>query len=284
LLQAARSRRRAPLVMPTTVHIRRSYTECRFGQLHVATAYPSGGGFDERSPLLCLHPTGSTMNFFTPLLPELGRDRSVYAFDLPGYGSSDAPGTDLSIADLAAAIDDFMQSLRLRTADVMGAQLGALVAVELAVTKPQQCRKLVLSSVPHFTPQEVKSQDWNSLPVAAMADGSHLVKEWQRLHQTRGGTSVNPEQLTDELTDALRSRRRSSSALHAMMEYPTQKRLATLRQPGLILKPNDELREHSLRAKSSYAQSMLEELPESSSIFTGGGQRALQAIRQFLDK
>jgi pimeloyl-ACP methyl ester carboxylesterase len=270
--------------MPTTVHIRRSYTECRFGQLHVATAYPSGGGFDERSPLICLHPTGSTMNFFTPLLPELGRDRSVYAFDLPGYGSSDAPGTDLSIVDLAGAIDDFMQSLRLRTADVIGAQLGALVGVELAVTKPQQCRKLVLSSVPHFTPQEMKSQDWNSLPVAAVADGSHLIKEWQRLHQARGA-SVSAEQLTDELADALRSRRRSSAALHAMLEYPTQKRLATLRQPGLILKPNDELREHSLRAKSSYAQSALEELPENSSnIFAGGGQRAIQAIRQFLDK
>jgi len=272
------------MVMPTTVHIRRSYTESRYGQLHVATAYPSGGGFDERTPLICVHPTGSSMNFFSPLLPEMGRDRSVYAFDLPGYGSSDAPNTDLSIADLAGAIDDFMQSLRLRTADVLGIQLGALVAVELSLTKPAQSRKLVLSSVPHFTPQEMKSQDWNSLPVAAAADGSHLVKEWQRLQHMRG-ISVNPEQLTDELADALRSRRRSSSALHAMLEYPTQKRLAALRQPGLILKPNDELREHSLRAKSSYAQSILEELPENSlNIFAGGGQRALQAIRQFLDK
>ena len=284
MLQAARSRRRSPMVMPTTVHIRRSYTECRFGQLHVATAYPSGGGFDERPPLICLHPTGSSMNFFAPLLPELGRDRSVYSFDLPGYGASDAPSTDLSIADLAGAIDDFMQSLRLRSADVMGVQLGALVAVELAQTKPQQCRKLVLSSVPHFSPQELKSQEWNSLSAVAVADGSHLLKEWQRLQHTRG-SGATPEQLTDELSDVLRSRRRSSAALHALLEYPSQKRLAALRQPGLILKPNDEFREHSLRAKSSYAQSQLEELPDSSSnIFGSGAQRVLQAIRQYLDK
>ena len=284
MLQAARSRRRAPMVMPTTVHIRRSYTECRFGQLHLATAYPSGGGFDERTPLICLHPTGSSMNFFTPLLPELGRDRSVYAFDLPGYGASDAPGTDLSIADLAGAIDDFMQALRLRAADIMGVQLGALVAIELALAKPQQCRKLILSSVPHFTPQEVKSQEWSVLPAVAMADGSHLNKEWQRLQNARGA-SANPEQLTDELADALRSRRRSSAALHALLEYPTQKRLAALRQPGLVLKPNDEFREHSLRAKSSYAQSILEELPDNNTnIFGSNAQRALQSIRQFLDK
>jgi len=284
LLQAARSRRRSPMVMPTTVHIRRSYTECRFGQLHVATAYPSGGGFDERIPLICLHPTGSSMNFFGPLLPELGRDRSVYAFDLPGYGASDAPSIDLSIADLAGSIDDFMQSLRLRTVDMIGVQLGAAVAIELAATKPAQCRKLVLSSVPHFTPQEMKSQEWSSLPTIAAADGSHLAKEWQRLQQTRGA-SINPEHLTEELAESLRSRRRSSSALHAMLEYPTQKRLAALRQPGLILKPNDEFREHSVRAKSSYAQSLLEELPEdSSNIFGSGSQRVLQVIRQFLDK
>ncbi len=284
MLQAARSRRRSPLVMPTTVHIRRSYTECRFGQLHVATAYPSGGGFDERIPLICLHPAGSSMNFFTALLPELGRDRSVYAFDLPGYGASDAPGTDLSVADLAGAIDDFVQAMRMRTADIIGVQLGALIAIELALAKPQQCRKLVLSSVPHFTPQEIKSQEWNALPAVAMADGSHLAREWQRLQHARGA-QANPEQLTDELADLLRSRRRSSSALHALLEFPTQKRLAALRQPGLILKPNDEFREHSLRAKSSYAQSLLEELPDSSAnIFGNNAQRVLQVIRQFLDK
>jgi len=284
LLQAARPRRRSPMVMPTTVHIRRSYTECRFGQLHLATAYPSGGGFDERIPLICLHPTGSSMNFFAPLLPELGRDRSVYSFDLPGYGASDAPSTDLSIADLAGAIDDFMQSLRLRTADVIGVQLGALLAVELALAKPQQCRKLVLSSVPHFTPQEMKSQEWHGSPAVAVADGSHLNKEWQRLVNARSA-GVNAEQLTDELAESLRSRRRTSALLHALLEYPTQKKLASLRQPGLILKPNDEFRDHSTRAKSSYAQSVIEELPESgTNIFTNNGQRALQLIRQFLDK
>ncbi|MGD9843676.1 MAG: alpha/beta fold hydrolase, partial [Steroidobacteraceae bacterium] len=87
----ARSRRRMPLVMPSTVHIRRSYAETQYGQLHMNTAYPSGGGFDERVPLLCLHPAASSSGYFSTLLPELGRDRSVYAFDLPGYGSSDAP-------------------------------------------------------------------------------------------------------------------------------------------------------------------------------------------------
>lgn len=284
MLQAARSRRRIPLVMPTTVHIRRSYAECRYGQLHEATAYPSGGGFDERVPLICLHPTSSSNAYFAPLLPELGRDRSVYALDLPGYGNSDAPAGEFSASDLAAPIGDFIDSLRLRSVDIIGVQLGALAAVELAAARPQQIRRVVLASVPHFTPQEAKSQEWTTLPALPLADGSHLLKDWQRLQQSRGA-NLSPEQLTAELAEVLRSRRRAALSLHAMLEFPTQKRLALLRQPGLILKANDELREHNVRAKNSYPQSTLEDLPENgSNIFGNNSQRVLQLIRQFLDR
>lgn len=279
-----RSRRRMPLVMPTTVHIRRSYAECRYGQLHLATAYPSGGGFDEKVPLVCLHPAGSSSHYFSALLPELGRDRSIYAFDLPGYGCSDAPTAEWSVVDLGAAIGEFVDSLRLRSVDVMGVQLGGLSAIEMAAARPQQIRRLVLASVPHFTPQEAKSPEWTSLPALPVADGSHLLKDWQQLQRSRGAMAT-PEQLTEDLADVLRSRRRSAQAMHTMLEYPTAKRLATLRQSGLVLRARDEFYEHSLRAKNSLAQSFIEELPESgSNLFGNQPQRVLQLIRQFLDR
>jgi pimeloyl-ACP methyl ester carboxylesterase len=279
-----RPRRRMPLVMPTTVHIRRSYAECRYGQLHLTTAYPSGGGFDEKVPLVCLHPAGNSSQYFAALLPELGRDRSIYAFDLPGYGCSDAPGGDWSAADLGAAIGEFVDSLRLRSVDVLGAQLGALTAIEMAAARPQQIRRLVLASVPHFSPQEAKAPEWNNLPALPAADGSHLLKDWQQLQRSRG-VSATPEQLTEELADVLRSRRRSAQAMHVMLEYPTAKRLAALRQSGLILRAHDEFYEHGLRAKSSLAQSLLEDLPESgSNLFGNQPQRVLQLVRQYLDR
>lgn len=280
----ARSRRRMPLVMPTTVHIRRSYAECRYGQLHLTTAYPSGGGFDEKVPLICLHPAGSSSHYFSALLPELGRDRSIYAFDLPGYGSSDAPASDWSAADLAAAIGEFVDSLRLRSVDVAGVQLGALCATEMAAARPQQVRRLVLASVPHFTAHEAKSPEWTHQTALPTADGSHLLKDWQQLQRSRGPLAT-PEQLTEELADVLRSRRRSTQAMQTMLDYPTAKRLAGLRQSGLILRTRDEFYEHTLRAKSSLAQSLIEELPDSgSNLFGNQPQRVLQLIRQFLDR
>ena len=279
----ARTRRRMPLVMPTTVHIRRSYSECRYGQLHMTTAYPSGGGFDERTPLVCLHPMGSSSHYFAPGLPELGRDRSVYAFDIPGFGGSDAPTGEVTLSDLATMIGEFVDSLRLRQVDVLGLQLGALLAIELAAAKPQLVRRLIVGSVPHFTAQEARAPEWTSLSPLPVEDGSHLLKEWQRLQHSRG-VLMTPEQLTEELADTLRGRRCQAAMLRALLDYPTAKQLALLRQPGLVLRPRDEFYEQSLRARHSYPQSLLEELPESgSNVFAHQPQHLLQRIRQFLD-
>lgn len=280
----ARSRRRMPMVMPTTVHIRRSYAESRYGQLHMTTAYPSGGGFDERVPVLCLHPSGSSSAYFAALMPELGRDRSVYAFDLPGYGNSDKPTGEWSLTEIASVLGEFADTLRLRNFDVLGVQLGALLATELAVTRPAQVRRMVLASVPCFTAQEAKSPEWTALPALAVADGSHLLKDWQRLQATRG-PMMTPEQLTEELADALRGRVRSAQAQHAMLEYPTVDSLAKATQSGLILRPRDEFYEHCQRARNAWPQSLMEELPDSgSSIFGSHPQRVLQLVRQFLDR
>lgn len=280
----ARNRRRLPIVMPATVHVRRTYAEGRHGQLHVATAYPSGGGFDERTPLICIHPSGSSARFFEPLLPELGRDRSLYAVDLPGHGGSDAGEAELTIADFAATISEFIDSLRLRTVDVLGCQLGALIGVELALLKTQQVRRLVLSSVPYYTIAERQNAEQSLISAMPANDGSHLLKDWQRLQKSRG-QQATAESLTEDLADALRSRRQGPATLSALLEYPSAKRLAALRQPGLLLRPADEYWEHGARAKAAYTQATMEELPEcGSGLFGAGGHRAMQVMRQFLDR
>ena len=69
-----------------TVHLRRMYVDCRYGQLHVHSAFPSSGGFDELTPLVCLAPAPLTGGLFKSSLAETGRDRRVYAPDAPGCG------------------------------------------------------------------------------------------------------------------------------------------------------------------------------------------------------
>jgi len=128
---------------PNAVRTRRAYFDCKFGQLHVRTAFPTTGGFDEQATLFCLHPVDASGRTFGRFLPELADARSVYAPDLPGYGESDSSPTG-GIADAAVAISDLAKDLRLRQIDVLGMDYGAAVAVELAIDRPELVRRLVL--------------------------------------------------------------------------------------------------------------------------------------------
>ena len=129
------------------VRTRRAYFDCRFGQLHVRTAFPTTGGFDEQVTLFCLHSEQSSSRAFARFLSEIGDVRSVYAPDLPGRGESDASPAS-SVAEAAGAISDLANDLRLRQIDVLGMHTGGLVAMDLAELRPELVRRLVLVGLP----------------------------------------------------------------------------------------------------------------------------------------
>lgn len=144
--------------LAANVRTRRAYFDCRFGQLHVRTAFPTTGGFDEGVTLICLHAEDSSSRSFHRFLPEIADVRSVYAPDLPGSGESDpAPSSDYAAA--AAAIADLAADLRLRQIDVLGFRFGAGVALELAGAKPDLVRRLVLVATPPREHLPLISQD-----------------------------------------------------------------------------------------------------------------------------
>jgi len=149
------------------VNERRAYFESQCGQLHVRTAFPSTGGFDERTPLICLHDVGTTSLSFAGLIAEMATDRSIYAVDLPGHGETDALRQKADITDYAAAVADLVSGLRLREIDVLGQGFGAAVAVELAALKDAVVQSLVLIDAPtavgHDLPQWTPNETGDGL-------------------------------------------------------------------------------------------------------------------------
>jgi pimeloyl-ACP methyl ester carboxylesterase len=132
---------------PVGVRMRRAYFDFKHGQLHVRTAFPGTGGFDEQVTLFCLHGAQGSSRSFAQLLPVIADVRSVYAPDLPGYGESD-PSPNATLSEAAGAVADLAADLRLRQIDLLGIQSGAAVALELAAAKPELVRRLVLIGVP----------------------------------------------------------------------------------------------------------------------------------------
>lgn len=132
--------------MNTPARLRRTYFDCRFGQLHVHQAIPPGGGFDEATALLCLPGARGLGSFFSALLAPLGSNRSIYAPDLPGCGGSDpVPGANDS-DQWACAVADLLDALRQRRVDVLAQGDGAQVALALVAQRPGLVRRIGLSA------------------------------------------------------------------------------------------------------------------------------------------
>jgi pimeloyl-ACP methyl ester carboxylesterase len=264
----AKHRNRLPLPQPAVVQIRRSYAESRFGQVHLWTAYHAGG----------------SGRLFAAMLRELGHDRSVYAPDLPGHGSSDGAASKISVADLAGAIGDFVDSLRLRSVDVFGYQLGALLAAELAIARPQQIRRVMLWGAPCYSPQERAALLQGTTTPGTRDDGSDVVEEWQRMLERRGANSP-PAALAEELGDRLRAGTSGTRALSAAIEYPTLERLPLVKQPALVLRLRDESWDHAPRVRAALPSGSMLDVPDYGQGFLSASpQRFASIAREFLDR
>lgn len=256
--------------------VRRGYFECRYGQLHVHNAIPSGGGFAEGTPLLCLHASPHSGRVFQRFLAITGVGRSVFAPDLPGFGDSDPPPPQAGVAEHAAAIGDFLDTMRLRQIDLLGHGFGALVAAELAATRPGQVRRLVLVAPP--LAMEAAEQQ----PPAGTVDGSHLLEEW-RWAVAYCGPGATPEAANAALAERLRNGAQAAAAAAAERDYPLRPRLTPLAIPILVLRLRDEVATNKGPVRDLPARARLVELPErGASLFETAPEAAAQAVEAFL--
>jgi len=269
---------------PVTVHLRRMYVDCRYGQLHVHTSFPSNGGFDELVPLVCIHPSPLTGRVFRRLLAELGQGRSVYAPDLPGHGESDAPEVAPSIAEYAAAVGDMIDTLRLRQVDLLGHQTGSLVAADLAVSRPGQVRRVVLAGVPVFDAKEREAFHRHPWPAAGREDGAHLVEEWQRIRRWRA-SGVPAARIGKALAAALQAGDAASWGTQAAADYAAGERLPLLRQPALVLRARDEFWDMTQRADALLPEGRRVDLPDQDAgLLEAGIHEVVRYAREFLDR
>jgi pimeloyl-ACP methyl ester carboxylesterase len=129
-----------------TPRVRRAYFECRYGQLHVHHVMPAGGGFDEATTVVCIPGAPGSGRAFYGVLCALGRDRSIYAPDLPGAAESDPAPAAAGPGELAGALADFLDSMRFRRVNVIAYGSGGAVALALIEARRNLIGKLVLSA------------------------------------------------------------------------------------------------------------------------------------------
>jgi len=106
-------------------------------KLHYLTA---GHG----TPLILLHGYAETSLMWRPIIPALAARFTVIAPDLPGIGDSDIPANGLDMKSAAISIHALASSLGVQKAEVVGHDIGLMVAYAYAAQFPTEVTKLVL--------------------------------------------------------------------------------------------------------------------------------------------
>ena len=106
-------------------------------KLHYMTA---GHG----TPLILLHGYAETSLMWEPIIPVLAERFTVIAPDLPGIGDSAIPVDGLDMKTAAIRIHSLARSLGVDKAEVVGHDIGLMVAYAYAAQFPAEVEKLVV--------------------------------------------------------------------------------------------------------------------------------------------
>jgi pimeloyl-ACP methyl ester carboxylesterase len=96
------------------------------------------------TPLILMHGYAETSLMWKPIIPALAERFTVIAPDLPGIGDSDIPSDGLDMKSAAIRIHDLAKSLGVQKAEVVGHDIGLMVAYAYAAQFPAEVSKLVL--------------------------------------------------------------------------------------------------------------------------------------------
>ncbi len=261
----------------------RGYQPCRFGQVHYRSVEPKGGR--RRTPVLFLHASPNCSLTYDRLLPVMGADRLAIAADTPGHGLSDRPPTQPSIADFAAAMGDLVDALGLKQIDVFGNHTGSATAVELARQRPDQVRRVVISSALMFTPQELAGYREGVAKRAAPTLDEHISSLSEGWTRHRKIWSHLGEDLAWILFwDVHRDVMHNTWGYNAVFAYDFPQAMAQIRQPLLVLNPKDDLHEVTARARPLIRNGKVLDLPDwTTGVLQIHAREVGAIVRDFLD-
>ena len=136
-------------------------------------------------PVVLLHGLGGRAEDWAGLLPSLiSGGFTAYAVDLLGYGASDKPDVDYSIALEADVVRKFLDQVSAQPVDLVGWSMGGWVALKFAAEHPERVHTLTLIDSAGFdfnapdprvlrprTPQELEKMAALFSPKAAAIPG-----------------------------------------------------------------------------------------------------------------
>jgi pimeloyl-ACP methyl ester carboxylesterase len=219
----------------------------------------------------------------------LATDRIVHCVDTPGFGGSDPPPAKPTMDDYGAAVADALADLGYGpagkgTVDLFGFHTGSLVAVATALSRPQLIRRVVLSGVPHYTPEErARQRAQNVRGYPFFEDREYVPNLYKRL--VLDGTDAGPiERRLARFADRMRAGPDGVWGADAVFTYDTGAALPKLAMPVRLIAFNEMMTQPTRDAAKIIPQATLVEMLDLPMFgFIVAPDRVAAEIRKFLD-
>jgi len=264
------------------VSLRRDYVDGSHGQVHILMATPDKA---TATPMICLSANPMAGRYYRLFMEQLGKDRVMIAPDYPGLGQSDAPASMMDMAGYADAMAEVLEALDFGTGgkgkiDVCGYHTGAMVAMELAVRRPDLVRRLVLAGIPFYTgDKRVEMYEENVVEKQLKDDFDSLRGSWEFTVSTRQ-EGVSIQRGYDNFVDILLQRYITHWPYHAVFTYPAEDQAPKVTQPVLILNTHGSLEKETRALAPFFPNADLVEIPElHHGVFDVGAQKLAELIR-----
>jgi pimeloyl-ACP methyl ester carboxylesterase len=118
------------------------------------SAYPPQASNADETVVL-IHGVGMNHSVWSPQIKALTTRYQVIAYDMLGHGGSALPTPMPTLDEYASQLERLLDALQIERAHVIGHSMGALIALEFALTHPSRTRSVVaLNAVYHRTPEQ----------------------------------------------------------------------------------------------------------------------------------
>jgi len=121
--------------------------------------FSAGNGF----PLIFLHGFCESSKIWSSFSKEISRHYKVICPDLPGFGQSPLPTKQFSLEDIGDTIVNWLQSIGVEQAIVIGHSLGGYISLEILRKYPDFNKAIVLLNSSALADPDDKKENRNKL-------------------------------------------------------------------------------------------------------------------------
>lgn len=190
-------------------------------------------------PVLLIMGLGSNAYGWHRTIPWLAERYQTIAFDNRGTGRSDVPEGAYAIGQMAADAAAVLDATGHRTAHVVGASLGGMIAQRFAIAYPQRLRSLVLVCTTPGGPNAVRpADDVTAALVQGGEDPSTVYRRNAWLLYGEDTRSNHPERIEEDIEYRAKIPTQPTGyfgQLMAAMGHDTWSELGTITVPTLVV-------------------------------------------------